>query len=249
MKKIILNWKKITAALAIFTAAILLVLYIFIRVNTYQAMPEATDLLNHETVHQEDNWIRVEPEEYSSSVVLYQGGLVEETSYLPLAFQLSEKGHRVFLPSQPFNLAILNVSAFEDIYETYEDETNWWLVGHSLGGASASIYASSNVGLLEGLVFLASYPSGNSDLSDSNLPVLSITGSEDEILNWDSYNEAKSNLPGETVSITIEGGNHSNFGYYGFQSGDGESRISREEQHAQLASLINDFIKNNTTVE
>lgn len=249
MKKINLNWKKITAGLLVTLTVIVIALYFFIRLNTYQAMPEAVNLLGHERVHQENNWIRIEPEEFSSSIVLYQGGLVEEESYLPLAFQLSEKGHRVFLPSQPFNLAILDVSAFEDIYDTYQDETNWWLGGHSLGGASASIFASSNKELLDGLVFLASYPSGNSDLSDSNLPVLSITGSEDEILNWDSYNEASSNLPEGTESVKIEGGNHSNFGYYGFQSGDGESQISREDQHTQVATLISEFIENNTSKE
>lgn len=246
MKKIKNQWKKISIGLVAVLTIIVLGLYLFLRLNTYQPMPDAADLLTHETVHQEDNWIRIEPEEFTSSIVLYQGGLVEEKSYLPLAFQLSEKGHRVFLTSHPFNLAIFNVSAFEDIYKTYEDETNWWLGGHSLGGASASIFASSNVELLEGLIFLASYPSGNSDLSGYNIPVLSITGSEDQILNWDSYNEAKINLPEETVSIMIEGGNHSNFGYYGFQSGDGESRISREEQHNQLADLISEFIKSKT---
>ncbi|MCC5889207.1 MAG: hypothetical protein JJU01_01475 [Alkalibacterium sp.] len=249
MKKIKKHWKIFTVGLLILIISVLAGLYFFIRLNTYSAMPEATDLLSLETVHREDSWIRVEPDSFTNSIVLYQGGLVEEEAYLPLAVKLSEEGYRVFLPSMPFNLAILNLSIFEDIYNDYEEEGEWWISGHSLGGASASIFAAGNTELLDGIIFLASYPSGNSDLSDTNVPVLSITGSDDEILNRTRYEEASENLPEHTVNEVIEGGNHSNFGYYGFQSGDGTGSISRESQHTELAKLISEFIKENSPKE
>lgn len=246
MKILKKNWKIITAGLLILILTLAGALLFYINLNTYRAMPEARSLLTLENVHQEDNWIRIEPEGYSQSIVLYQGGLVEEEAYLPLAVKLSEEGYRVFLPSQPFNLAILNASIFEDIYNEYDEDEQWWLGGHSLGGASASIYASGNDKLLDGIIFMAAYPSANSDLSASALPVLSISGSNDEIVDQERYIEAGENLPDLTVNTVIEGGNHSYFGYYGFQSGDGEARITREEQHEELVTLINGFIEENS---
>lgn len=243
------HWKKITIALLGFLLTAVAGAFLFIRLNTYQAMPEAISLLSLETVHQDDGWIRVEPETFSSSIVLYQGGLVEEEAYLPLAVKLSEKGYRVFLPSAPLNLAILNLSVFEEIYRIHDEESKWLLGGHSLGGASATIFASTNTELLDGIILLASYPSEGSDLSASNLPVLSITGSQDAILNRERYLEASENLPDDTVHKVIEGGNHSNFGHYGFQSGDGESSISRAIQQEEITALIDDFIEDNVLKE
>lgn len=216
---------------------------IFIRIRTYQAMPEALTLLDKSHVTVEEDWIRVGSDSHRGNIVFYQGGLVEPEAYLPLADQLSEKGYRVFIPYMPINLAILSSDKIDDIMEIYEDEEKWWLGGHSLGGTSASIYASDNHDKIEGLFFLASYPNDGSDLSDLELPVLSITGSLDDILNRESYDSASSNLPPTTEFYQIEGGNHSNFGYYGFQNGDGESMISREEQHEEMADRIDDFIQ------
>jgi hypothetical protein len=41
----------------------------------------------------------------------------------------------------------------------------------------------------------------------------------------------------------INGGNHAQFGNYGPQKGDGTATVSREEQQAETARLILDFIK------
>jgi hypothetical protein len=46
--------------------------------------------------------------------------------------------------------------------------------------------------------------------------------------------ETKHLLPPGTEFIVIEGGNHSQFGWYGDQPGDAEATISREEQQAQV---------------
>lgn len=56
-------------------------------------------------------------------------------------------------------------------------------------------------------------------------------------MNLDKYNKTKSLLPDKTSFVILEG-NHSNFGYYGFQKGDGESNISREEQHNLVVEAI-----------
>ena len=45
-------------------------------------------------------------------------------------------------------------------------------------------------------------------------------------------------LPPQASWHRIEGGNHSQFGWYGTQLGDGAARISRERQHEQLLATV-----------
>lgn len=53
-------------------------------------------------------------------------------------------------------------------------------MGHSLGGSMAAIFAEGNLDNLAGLILLAAY--STADLSKTDLPVLSITVSEDQVL-------------------------------------------------------------------
>ena len=62
--------------------------------------------------------------------------------------------------------------------------------GHSLGGVIASRYAASQKNGLKG-VFSASYPDEKGSLAETNLPVLSLTASNDEVLNQGNYQAAK----------------------------------------------------------
>jgi hypothetical protein len=45
-------------------------------------------------------------------------------------------------------------------------------------------------------------------------------------------------LPPQTRWVVIEGGNHSQFGYYGFQLGDNRATISRSAQQAATLEAI-----------
>jgi hypothetical protein len=65
------------------------------------------------------------------------------------------------------------------------------------------------------------------------IPALSILGTNDEVVNAAKYQNGRAYLPEDTVYYTIEGGNHSQFGDYGHQSGDGEPGVSEEEQLSQ----------------
>ena len=88
---------------------------------------------------------------------------------------------------------------------------------------------------------LAAY--STEDLSQTNLSVLSIYGSEDLVLNKESYEENKQNLPNGFSELVIEGGNHAYFGTYGEQSGDGVAKITNREQIEITANKIVEFVK------
>lgn len=97
--------------------------------------------------------------------------------------------------------------------------------GHSLGGVIASRFAADhqNNSALEGVFFLASYPDQKGSLKDFKGKVLSIVGSKDGVLNQSSYEKAKTYLPQQTLSVTLDGGNHAGFGSYGVQKGDNQA--------------------------
>ncbi|MBO5622611.1 MAG: alpha/beta hydrolase, partial [Butyrivibrio sp.] len=66
--------------------------------------------------------------------------------------------------------------------------------------------------------------------------------SNDEVLNMNAYEENKANWPEDSTEIVIDGGNHSYFGTYGIQDGDGTPSISNQEQIDITAQIIDDWI-------
>ena len=92
----------------------------------------------------------------------------------------------------------------------------------------AAGYAAKNAQEFEGLLLLASY--STADISQSGLDVLSVYGSEDEVLNMEKYEENIGNLPSDVQERVVEGGCHAYFGSYGEQEGDGTATINPIEQ-------------------
>ena len=132
------------------------------------------------------------------------------------------------LVEMPFNLAVFDINAADGIQEQYPGIEDWYIGGHSLGGSMAASYVADHVDEYEGLILLGSY--STADLSDTDLDVLSIYGSEDKVLNREKYDENKSNLPDDFCEVVIEGGCHAYFGMYGAQDGDGTPTVSNSEQ-------------------
>jgi len=185
-----------------------------------------------------DKGIVFSPNEPKAGLIFYPGGKVEYTAYAPLMAKLAERGVLCVLVKMPFNLAIFNINAADGIREEYPQITEWYIGGHSLGGAMAAVYASNHLANVKGLLLLGAY--STADLTDSGLNVISLYGSEDKVLNLEKYEQSRSNLPADFAELVIEGGCHSFFGDYGMQKGDGEPTITREEQFAVTAQFFTD---------
>lgn len=196
------------------------------------------------TVEQNDNWISFEPSVIlGTAVIFYPGALVSAEAYAPLAKEIATAGHPFYIAKMPFNLAVIKGDAADEIIRVHPQQS-FVLGGHSLGGVMASRYAAEHADQLEGVYFLASYPDEKGSLKDTTLSVLSVLGTEDKVVDRDSYSEGRSYLPGNTVYFSITGGNHAQFGSYGPQKGDGKAAITEEEQQARTARAMLDWLGN-----
>ena len=191
------------------------------------------------TVEQKGNTLAFVPRDTETGLIFYPGGKVEYTAYAPLMRALADNGVLGVLVRMPLNLAVLNMNAANSIPEQYPQIKHWYIGGHSLGGSMAASHAAKNTSAYEGLVLLASY--STADLSTSGLPVISIYGSEDGVLNMEKYAEYKRNLPAAFEEHIIEGGCHAGFGSYGPQDGDGVPTITSEAQMAKTVQLLTAF--------
>lgn len=170
------------------------------------------------------------------ALVFYPGAKVEYTAYAPLMTELADAGIDCFLMEMPYNLAVFGINRADRVIKKYEYD-HWVVSGHSLGGAMSSSYAAKHLEELDGCLLLAAYPT--KDLGD--LPVLSVYGSEDGVLNMEKVLEGRA-YSTDYTEVCIEGGNHAGFGSYGAQAGDGTATISKEDQWEQTVEAVEDWI-------
>lgn len=161
------------------------------------------------------------------ALIFYPGAKVEDTAYAPMMKSLAEQGIDCFLIKMPIKLAILGANKADDIRTKYDYE-NYYLAGHSLGGAIAANYASEHLNDYSGLFLLAAYPT--KDLTAANFPVVFIYGDNDKVLNREKLEVGFTLVPADYKKIEISGGNHAQFVSYGAQDGDGTATITPEEQ-------------------
>ena len=234
------NRKKVLIAVCILSALLLLVTAFYTQVF-YRADQTAIDALSSDelvNISQTDyGWFFDGPSE-ENAIIFYPGGKVEEVAYAPMLHALASQGVDVMLVSMPARLAILDVDAADEVLTQY-DYDHWYICGHSLGGACASIYASENTDKFDGIVLLGAYAS--EPLGD--MRALLIYGSEDQVMDREKYAESRTNVRKDAVEFVIEGGNHAQFGSYGAQKGDGEASITGQEQIEITVSVIISFVQ------
>ena len=94
----------------------------------------------------------------------------------------------------------------------------------------------------------ASYPSGAYSIHDKDLRVISIYGTNDGLATIEEDIEpSKEHYPPDARFEPIEGGNHTQFGWYDtspdpLQPGDSPADITREEQQTQIVQITAGFL-------
>lgn len=204
-----------------------------------QPMPEALAALQSDgsvTVSQSD-WIEFTPAGGSPTAgfIFYPGGRVDARAYAPTARALAEQGYFVAITPMPLNLAIISPERATAVIAAHPEIDHWLIGGHSLGGATAAIFANRQPQAVEGVVFWAAYPPDSDSLAQrDDLAVTSIYGTLDGLATPAKIAATTPLLPPGAQMVPIEGGNHAQFGWYGDQPGDNPATISREEQQRQV---------------
>jgi dienelactone hydrolase len=232
---------KKTAIVLIIFLIIVLIAFLIYTMNYEKADELALDAMASSNIITEtDEYIEYEAPGSTTGLIFYPGGKVEEAAYSRLFIQLAEEGITTWVVKMPFHLAVFNVTGAQSVIDNYPEIENWYFSGHSLGGVMVTEYCLENREVTSGIIYLASYSS--SDISNTDINVLSLKGSLDGLVTEDDFEASKDLLPEDAVFYIIEGGNHSQFGDYGLQENDVEATITPEEQQGFTVEKIMEFI-------
>jgi hypothetical protein len=202
------------------------------------ALPEALDALesNDLVLVTGEPWLTFSATKNISNTgfIFYPGGRIDPRGYSGLMNSIASQGYLVIVPEMPLNMAVFNANIADKIIAFHPEITHWAIGGHSVGGTMAAQYTDKHPQVIDGLVIWASYPADSSDISDLDLPVLSIYGSRDLRVNDVSVGARKHLLPEDTLYIRIEGGDHHQFGSYEIKPEEHLAVISRAAQHDQI---------------
>lgn len=175
-----------------------------------------------------------------TGIIFYVGAQITPDAYIPLLSRIAEKGYSCFIPKLTCNMAALEPGAAEKIMEAHPEIEKWYLAGHSMGGLTASGFADDHRDEVNGLILLAAYP--NRDLSDAGVPVLSVFGDADGVMNKELYEKRLEWYPEDFEEYVIEGANHAQYGDYGEQPRDNEAVIPAAVQQTKTADIILDWL-------
>lgn len=190
-------------------------------------------------------WIVVSPSAgapNATGLLYYPGGLVKPEAYLEALAPLAEAGYPVVVVKMPFDLAFFDSEKGLTAMTSVPTVTKWVIGGHSLGGVAAAMAVAKHPETFAGLIFWASYPAGDTNLSRTSVPALSISATNDGLSTPTKVAAAAPNLPPGTIKVVIEGGNHAQFGTYGPQKNDGLPTISRDDQQRQANAAVLEFL-------
>ncbi len=209
-------------------------------------LPEAVEALQNDdlvTVTYEP-WLTFSPVQAApdTGFIFYPGGRIDPGGYAPLMRAIAEAGYMVVVPEMPINMAVFSPYIADEIIAAHPEIDQWVIGGHSVGGTVAAQYTDKHPESIAGLAIWASYPMDSTDISDQDIPVISIYGSREMRVNDTSVDERKDQLPVDTLYIRIEGGDHHQFGSYLINPKDHLATISRISQQQQIIQVTLDLL-------
>jgi Predicted esterase len=179
---------------------------------------------------------------FKNILIFYPGAMVDPKAYVPLCRKIAENNIKVYLIKMPWRLASNGYNKPKQLHLFSDSSKTYILSGHSQGAKMAAQFVYENPGLIDKLILIGSTHPKTISLADSKIPILKIYGSNDGVADEKSVLGNKSKLPKTAKFSKIEGANHGQFGYYGFQLGDNAATITREQQQAVTLKIIMDFI-------
>ena len=184
-----------------------------------------------------------------TGLLFFPGALVESAAYAPLVHAVAAAGFPALLIELPRRGAFGAADGPEvpnrarTAMTRQSDVDRWVIAGHSLGGRVAATFVRSRNPQVAGLVLIGTSHPRDISLADVTFPVTRVYGTRDTVADVEKLERTRGNLPASTRMVRVDGGNHSQFGYYGFQPGDWPATISREAQQQLTLRAILDTLQ------
>jgi hypothetical protein len=240
--------KNLRWLLIIILTLVLVGLWMGVRWATYARppLPEALEAIqsDEQVTVITDPWLTFSPKQRSpdTGFIFYPGGRVDPRGYATLMKAITTDGYLAVVPEMPINMAVFNPNIADEIIEAHPQIDKWVIGGHSVGGTMAAQYTDKYPENIDGLAIWASYPANRTDISDLEIPVISIYGSLELRVNDENVEKRKYLLPFDTVYIRIEGGDHHQFGSYEIHPDEHLATTSRAAQHQQIIQATLDLL-------
>lgn len=174
------------------------------------------------------------------ALVFFPGALVDPVAYAPLVRAVAAAGYPAYIVELPRRGAFGGADdpaleqRFERLVATSNAPRRWVIAGHSRGAVVASRIAAEHRHGFAGLVLIGTTHPRDVDLSAARVGVTKIVGTRDGLAGRAAVEANRARLPAATRWIWIDGGNHSQFGWYGFQPGDHRATIAAAVQRATM---------------
>ena len=184
----------------------------------------------------------------TAGLIFFAGALVDPVAYAPLAHAVADAGYPVMLVELPRRGAFGGAQGPEVFArarratQSLPRITRWVVAGHSRGGVVACHVVRDGFPGLAGAVLIGTTHPRDFSIASATIPITRVYGTRDTVADVEKLERTRGNLPPSTRIVAIDGGNHSQFGYYGFQPGDWPATISREAQHAITRQALLDAL-------
>lgn len=182
-------------------------------------------------------------------LIIYPGGLVDSRSYAPLARAIAAQGYLAVTVSMVNDLAVgESVQRASRIMDDFPAIGTWAIGGHSLGGYGSCVYTQEHPEKVDAVVLWAAYPTNTARIDDKEVAAVSIYGTNDGVVTLQEILASTAYLPPDTLWVPIQGGNHTQFGWYDtapdpLQPGDNPADITREDQQDQIVLATVAFLE------
>jgi len=199
--------------------------------------------------HADTYWSFDPPRPSQAGLIFFAGALVSPVAYAPLARTIAEAGFPVMLVQLPRRGAFGGADGPEVFARARAAAASrpavsrWVVAGHSRGGVVAAQVVRDGFPGLAGAVLIGTSHPRDFSIAGTAIPMTRVFGTRDTIADVEKLEATRTNLPPSTRIVPIDGGNHSQFGYYGFQPGDWPATISREAQQAITRRALLDALK------
>ncbi len=183
------------------------------------------------------------------ALIFFPGALVDPIAYAPLLHAVATAGFPAYLVALPRRGAFGGADDPEleerlhRLLALPSTPRRWIVAGHSRGAVVASRLAAAPRSGFAGLVLIGTSHPRDVDLSTLQVGVTKIVGTRDGLASRAEVEANRAKLPPTTRWVWIEGGNHSQFGWYGFQPGDRRATVAAATQRAIMIDAVIDGLR------